>query len=194
VNHKENYINIDLANQLLIPKTNIIEKVDIVCKRQYKIKDLQATIDDYEYTSQFNVTTMYKEEIDIILGLIWFEKLGTFILNMENFFLMFSYKKKKRTFQDIAVKSDSIVPSSEDLKDISEVILQKNQWSISNIQKELDEVIIDKNKEIYRLKDHSKKLLAQINKEKKQCNKKLEQEKDNIEKRLLEKKRMKIYV
>jgi hypothetical protein len=66
VNHKENYINIDLENQLLIPEPNIIENKDIFCKRQYEIKDLQVTIDDYEYISQFNVTTMYKEEIDII--------------------------------------------------------------------------------------------------------------------------------
>jgi hypothetical protein len=83
MNCDENYINIDLENQLLISEQNIIEKEDIFHKKQYEIKDLQVTIDDYEYISQFNVTTMYKEEIDIILGLPWFKKLGTFILNME---------------------------------------------------------------------------------------------------------------
>jgi hypothetical protein len=57
---------------------------------------------------------------------------------------------------------NSIVPSSKDLKDISKVIVQENQWSVSNIQKEYDEVITDKNEEISHLKDHSKKLLTQI--------------------------------
>jgi hypothetical protein len=60
----ENYINIDLANQLLHLKTNII----IFFNGHYEIKDLQVTIDDYEYISNFNVTTMYQKEVDIILG------------------------------------------------------------------------------------------------------------------------------
>jgi hypothetical protein len=63
LDHKENYINIDLANQLLIPEPNIIKKEDI-----FQIKELQVKIDEYEYVSQFYVTTMYKEEIDIIIG------------------------------------------------------------------------------------------------------------------------------
>jgi myosin heavy subunit len=178
-----------LANQLLIPELNIIEKEDIFHKKQYEIKELQVTIDDYEYISQFNVTTMYKEEIDIILGLPWFKKLGTFILNMEKRFVTFPYKKKMMTFQDITMKSDSIVPSSKDLKDISKVILQENRWSVSKIQKEYDGVIADKNEEISRLKDHSKKLLTQIKKSKdtKQCVQKLEQENQDLEKKLSEK-------
>ena len=40
-------------------------------------------IDEYEYKSQFYVTTMYQEEVDIVIGLPWFKSLGTFILNME---------------------------------------------------------------------------------------------------------------
>ena len=79
----ENSININLANQLFILEHNISEKTNIFHKRQYEIKDLQVTIDDYEYISQFNVTTMFQEEIDIILGLRWLTKLGTFILNIE---------------------------------------------------------------------------------------------------------------
>jgi hypothetical protein len=59
------------------------------------------------------------------------------------------------TLQDITMKSDSTVPSSKDLKHISKVVLQENQQSISRMQKEFDEVIMDKNKEISRLKDHS---------------------------------------
>jgi hypothetical protein len=64
LDYNENYINIDLENQLLIPEPNIIEKKDI-----FQIKELQVTIDEYEYISQLYVTTMYKEEIDIIIGL-----------------------------------------------------------------------------------------------------------------------------
>jgi hypothetical protein len=64
LDHNANYMNIDLANQLLIPEKNIIEKEDY-----FRIKELQVTIDEYEYISQFYVTTMYKEEIDIVIGL-----------------------------------------------------------------------------------------------------------------------------
>jgi hypothetical protein len=40
LDHNENYIDIDLENQLLIPYPNIIEKEDI-----FQIKELQVTID-----------------------------------------------------------------------------------------------------------------------------------------------------
>jgi hypothetical protein len=107
----ENYININLANELLISESNIMEKEDIFRKKQYEIKELQVTIDEYEYISQFNVTTMYTKEMDIILGLPWFKNLGTFILNMEKKFVMFPYKKKMTTFQDTTIRSKSIIPS-----------------------------------------------------------------------------------
>jgi hypothetical protein len=95
LDYNENYINIELANQLLIPKLNIMEKKDI-----FQIKELQVTIDEYEYISQFYVTTMYKEDIDIIIGLPWFRNLGTFILNME----------KMIALQDTTLEPDSITP------------------------------------------------------------------------------------
>jgi hypothetical protein len=60
------------------------------------------------------------------------------------------------------MSSKLIIPSFEDFKDISKVILQENQKSISRLQKEFDEVIMDKNEEISRLKEHNKKLLTQI--------------------------------
>jgi hypothetical protein len=176
-----------LANQLLIPEPNIIEKKDIFRTKLYEIKELQVTIDEYEYISQFNVTTMYKEEIDIILGLPWFKNLGTFILNMEKKFVTFPYKKKMMTLQDPTMRSKSIIPSSKDFKDISKVILQENQKSISRMQKEFDEVIMEKNEEISRLKDHSQKLLTQIKKSKdrKQCVQKLEQENQGPRKEII---------
>jgi hypothetical protein len=64
LDYNENYINIDLGNQLLIPEPNIIEKIDI-----FQIKELQVKIHEHKYISQFYVTTMYREEIDIIMGL-----------------------------------------------------------------------------------------------------------------------------
>jgi hypothetical protein len=107
----DNSININLTNQLFISKHNITEKTNIFCKRQYEIKDLQVTIDGYEYIFQFNFTTMFQEEIGVILGLHWLTKLGTFILNMEKKFVTFPYKKKKMTLQDITMRSKSITPS-----------------------------------------------------------------------------------
>jgi hypothetical protein len=97
IDHDEYYINMNFANQLLIAEPNIIENEDILDMKQYEIKELQVTIDDYEYISQFNVTTWYKKKIDIILGLPWFKRLGTFILNMEKKFMTFPYKKNMKT-------------------------------------------------------------------------------------------------
>jgi hypothetical protein len=139
LDYNENYINIDLANQLLIPEPNIIEKKDI-----FQIKELQVTIDEYEYISQFYVTTMYKEEIDIIIGLPWFKNLGTFILNMEKKFVTFPHKEKMITLQDTTSEPDSVTP--EDFNDISEVILQENKKAMQRMQKEFDEVITEKTK------------------------------------------------
>jgi hypothetical protein len=51
------------------------------------------------------------------------ETLRNFILNMKKFFT-FSYKKKKTKLHDVTLESDSV--TSEDLKDISKVILQDN--------------------------------------------------------------------
>jgi hypothetical protein len=79
---------------------------------------------------------------------------------MEKKFVMFPHKKKMMTLQDTTMRSKSIIPSSEDSKDISKVILQENQKSISRMQKDFDEVIKDKNEEISCIKDHSKKLLT----------------------------------
>jgi hypothetical protein len=160
LDYNENYINIDLANQLLIPKQNIIEKKDI-----FQIKELQVTIDEYQYISQFYVTTMYQEEVDIVIGLPWFKSLGTFIINMEKKFVTFPYKEKMITLQDTTSEPDFVKP--EDFNDISEIILQENKKAMQRMQKEFDEVITEKNEEISRLKDHSQKLLTQIKKSRK---------------------------
>jgi hypothetical protein len=152
-------MNIELANQLLIPETNIIRKEDYSL-----IKELQVTIDEYEHISQFYVTTMYQEEVDIIIGLPWFKSLGTFILNMEKKFVTFPYKEKMITLQETTSEPDSVTP--EDFNDILEVIVQENKKAMQRMQKEFDEVIKDKIEEISRLKEHGKKLLTQIKKSK----------------------------
>jgi hypothetical protein len=141
-------------------------------------------IDEYQYISQFYVTTMYQEEVDIVIGLPWFKSLGTFILNMEKKFVTFPYKEKMITLQDTTSEPEFV--KAEDFNDISEIIRQENKKAMQRMQKEFDEVIVDKNEEISRLKDHSKKLLTQIKKsrKKKQCDSKLEQEKEDPEKEL----------
>jgi hypothetical protein len=68
---------------------------------------------------------MYRDEIDIIMGLPWFKSLGTFILNMEKRFVAFPYKEKMITLQDTTSELDSVTP--EDFNDISKVILQENK-------------------------------------------------------------------
>jgi hypothetical protein len=68
--------------------------------------------------------------------------LESFILNTKKKFLTFSYKKKMITLQDSTLESDPV--TSEEFKDISKVILQENQRSLSMMQKELDEIITDK--------------------------------------------------
>jgi hypothetical protein len=136
-----NYINIDLANQLLISEPDIIEKDDY-----FRIKELQVTIDEYEYTSQFYVTTMYQEEVDIVIGLPWFKSLGTFMLNMEKKFVTFPYKEKMITLQDTTSAPDFVTP--EDFNNISEVILQENQKVMQGTRKEFDEVIKKKTKKL----------------------------------------------
>jgi hypothetical protein len=74
---------------------------------------------------------------------------------------------------DITRKSDPVAPSSKDLKDISKEILQGNQRSTQKMKKEFDRVVADKDKEIYRLKNHSQSLIAQIKKLKNEkCHKK----------------------
>jgi hypothetical protein len=135
------------------------------------------TLEDYKLVSNFEVTTIYEKEVDIILGSTWLETLGSLILNLEKKFLMFSYKKKKIKLHDVLVKSDSI-STSKDLDQISKILLSDKQQSILEIQKECDKIVIDKDAEICRLKIHNQSLLTQIKKiksDKKTVEDKLEQ-------------------
>ena len=91
--------------------------------------NLQLTINEYKFTSQFNVSTIYLNEVDIILGSPWMETLGSVILNMKKKFLTFSYKKKQLTLKDVSMKSDSEDVSFEYFKDILKMISQDDKKS-----------------------------------------------------------------
>lgn len=52
---QEKYINVDIANQLSIFESNIVEKKNMYGKMEYEIKNLEVKIDDYKYISQFDV-------------------------------------------------------------------------------------------------------------------------------------------
>ena len=152
-----------MENQLLIQKSSIVEKRYNYDAKQYEITNLQLTINEYKFTSQFNVSTIYLNEVDIILGSPWMETLGSVILNMKKNILTFSYKKQI-TLQDVSMKSDSWDVSSEDFKDILKMISQEDQKSRQKTQKELEKFIMDKEEEISRLRDHNQKFLLQVNK------------------------------
>jgi hypothetical protein len=159
---------------------------------KYDIKNLQLFMGDYKFIAQFNVVSIYGDSVDIILGSTWVDTLGTFMFNTRRKFLTFSYKKKKFTLQDTTMKSISEAPSSEDLKDISEVILLDNQKSIQKLQdrqEECDKIIIEKDEEISRLRNHNQKLLAKImkSKEKKRFFQKFEQENQGLKEKLTKK-------
>jgi hypothetical protein len=191
---KKNHINVDLANQLMVLEPNIIENDTCIFDEKYEIKNLQLSIDEYKFIGQFNMVSMYQGSVDIILGSTWVDTLGTFIFNTRKKFLTFSYKKKKTTLQDVTMKSISEAPSSEDLKDISEVILPDNQKSIQKLQdrqEECDKIIIEKDEEISRLRNHNQKLLAKImkSKEKKRCFQKFEQENQGLKEKLTKKRK-----
>ena len=84
------------------------------------------------------------------------------------------------------MKSKSEVTSSEDFKEISNVMSQGNEKSTQTIQKEFNKVIANKEEEISRLRDHNQKLLLQIKKAKDtvQHNQKLEEENRDLQKEL----------
>ena len=56
---RENYISNNLENQLLILESSVIRKRYTYGDKNYKIIDLQQTIDEYKFTSQLNVANIY---------------------------------------------------------------------------------------------------------------------------------------
>ena len=147
-------------------------------------------VDDYKVLTQFSIVLVVSLEqhmVDIILGSTWLDTLGTFMFNTREKFLTFPYKKKKVTFQDVTMKSSSGFVSTKDFKDISKALSQEDQKSIQKMHNEFDEVIIYKEEGISRLIDHNQKFLLQIKKAKDKTlyNQKLEEENQDLQKKLL---------
>ena len=119
---RNNYISDEFSNKLAILESNIGEILDFWNEKEYVISDLQWNIGAYTGVSQFIVKSLWSSDGDLLLGLPWLKTLGTFILNVEKKFMTFPYKKKKITLQDINMKSESEVASSEYIREISRVM------------------------------------------------------------------------
>ena len=147
-----NYITPKIANQLVIPESNITEKLelDLFRNKIYDIANLQLNIEDYTFVLQFSVQILWNNQGDIILGSPWMETVGFVILNTMKKFLTFSSKKKNLTLQDVTVKPNSV--TLEDISDISNVISQEGKKVLQNMQNEIDKIIVDKMKNFLDLK------------------------------------------
>ena len=86
---RKNHINVDLANQLMVLETNIIENKTCLFDGKYEIKNLQLSINEYKFIAQFNVVSIYEDNVDIILGSTWVDTLSTFVFNTNNVFDIF---------------------------------------------------------------------------------------------------------
>ena len=113
---RNNYASVKFANEIVIPQSNIGERLDLWNTKEYEISNLLLNIGDYTSVSQFIVKSLWSSDGDLIFGLPWIETLGTFILNVEKKFLTFPYKKKKITLQEINMKSKLEVASGEILR------------------------------------------------------------------------------
>jgi hypothetical protein len=59
----------------MVLEPNIIENNTCLFDGKYEIKNLQLSIDEYKFISQFNVVLMYQDSVDIILGSTWVDTL-----------------------------------------------------------------------------------------------------------------------
>jgi hypothetical protein len=92
---RNNYVTPEFVNQLVIPESNIIEKIGLWNEKQYDISNLQLNIGDYTFVSPFTVGSLWRDDGDILLGSPWIETLGSFILNTKKKVLTFSYKRRR---------------------------------------------------------------------------------------------------
>ena len=89
---KKNCINIDLANQLMLSKSNIIDNNTILSYGKYELKKLQLYVNDYKVLTQFSIVlivSLLQDRVDIILGSTWLDTLGTFMFYTRKIFLTF---------------------------------------------------------------------------------------------------------
>ena len=64
-----NYINDEFSNELVIPDSNIGERLYFWNTIEYEISNLQLNIRDYTGISQFIVKSLWKSDEELILGL-----------------------------------------------------------------------------------------------------------------------------
>ena len=79
---KENFINVDIANQLQVCESSV-EKNEW---NEDQINELELTIGNYNFTSQFTVAAIDHTLIDIMIGSNWMDTLGIVILNTKRKF------------------------------------------------------------------------------------------------------------
>ena len=109
INQENNYVSTKCANQLVIPESNINETNSFNANdKQYNIENLHLSIGEYSLVSKFTVKTLFCNNTEIIMGSLWMESLGSFVLNTKKNFLTFSYKRKKITLQDVNLKPNSV--------------------------------------------------------------------------------------
>ena len=85
---RNNYISDEFSNELVIPDSNIVERLDFCKNEEYAISDLQSNIGDYTCVSQFIVKSLWSSDGDLVLGLQWLKIFGNLILNAEIFFFL----------------------------------------------------------------------------------------------------------
>ena len=68
---RNNYISHEFANEIVILRTNISERLDFWNNKEYAISDLQWNIGDYTGVSQFIVKSLWSSNGDLVLVLPW---------------------------------------------------------------------------------------------------------------------------
>jgi hypothetical protein len=89
---KHNFLNVNLNKSLQVPTQNI-QNTQVEGENVQFFKDLKITMDKYVLHSNFSAIDM--DDVDIVLGYIWMDSLGTININVRKNFLKLWYKKIK---------------------------------------------------------------------------------------------------
>ena len=65
---RNNYISVDLDNEIAISYSNIGERLGLWNTKEYEISNLQLNIGDYTCVSQFLVKSLWSSDSDLDLG------------------------------------------------------------------------------------------------------------------------------
>ena len=94
--NKENFINIDVTNQVQALESMKNESTEDQI-------EVPLQIDDYHFAAHFTVVAIEDHLMDIMLGYNWLERLRTFSINAKKKCITFFHKKKKITLQYLFV-------------------------------------------------------------------------------------------